>query len=158
MPFEVFGGGTGTPSTLFRTIACRELWGGWRDVREIRDGALHATGADLCQDQPKLVHAYDSADWDVGVPVTYFQGPYDVTTTVAQAQYHFDHHAQVPRQLVSVPEASHAPLTLGLAGRGCADAVWHKLEDAPDDLGTALSTCTQAPAPPIGLTTAPAGP
>ena len=35
-------------SPLFRTIACRELWGSWQSGCEIRDGALRAKGTEVC--------------------------------------------------------------------------------------------------------------
>jgi pimeloyl-ACP methyl ester carboxylesterase len=139
------------PGQLFKTIACRELWGSWKTGREIRDGALHATGADICagsQDKKP----YDSHAWAVRVPITYFQGPHDPTTTVAQATYHVDGQSGVERQVVTVPDASHAPLTLGLQGRKCARAVWQTLA-AAEDLGATLTTCTKTNEPAIELST-----
>jgi pimeloyl-ACP methyl ester carboxylesterase len=77
------------PPQLFRTIACHELWGSWRVGREIRDGGLGAPGEDVCggrgADAP-----YDSKRWPADVPITYFQGPHDPTTTTDQATYHLD--------------------------------------------------------------------
>lgn len=144
----------GTPSELFRTIACRELWGAWQSGRELRDGLLHSTGADLCAGE-SFVAPYDSARYPLTVPISYFQGPYDPTTTVALAKYHLDAHRSSARQFVQVPDASHAPLTLGLAGRGCASAVWTALLRAPDSLATALGTCTQGAETPVELQSLP---
>jgi pimeloyl-ACP methyl ester carboxylesterase len=146
------GVGYGEPGTLFRTIACRELWGGWQTAHEIRDGALRAIGDDLCtgiaRDAP-----YDAAAWQSSVPITYFHGAHDPTTTTAQAEYLFATRERAAQQLVVVPDASHASMTLGLAGRGCAAAVWRALDEDPGRLGEVLRDC--AGGAPIELRTAP---
>ncbi len=129
----------GTPSSLFRTIACRELWGSWRSGREIRGGALNATGEDLCGGAPK-VEPYDAARYLLASPVYYFQGPFDPTTTSSQAEHHFDAQVGAPRAFVTVPDAAHAPLTLGLRERGCSSAAWKAIA-ARLDLTAALATC-----------------
>jgi pimeloyl-ACP methyl ester carboxylesterase len=143
------------PPPLFRTIACRELWGSWRAGREILDGGLRAPGEDVCgghaADAP-----YDSKTRRVDVPITYFQGPHDPTTTLAQATYHLDNHASAPRQFVIVPGASHAPLTLGLQVRGCSESVWQALDVDASGLDAALRAC--AGGDPVELRTLAAAP
>jgi hypothetical protein len=134
---------------LFRAITCHELSSSWLYSRQILNGNLIATGGDVC-DGSGLAEPYDSAHWQPTVPITYFHEPFDPTTTTEQARYHLDNHT-VARQFVTVPGASHASLTLGLAGRGCAPAVWHALSRAADELGTALATCTKPGEPPITL-------
>lgn len=136
IPDEGFDGA----STLFRTIACRELWGSWRSGREIRDGELRAIGTEVCAGEPRT--GYDSAEFLSTVPVTYFHGPFDPTTTTEQAEYHFDSHTGSARELIVVPEASHAPLTLGLAGRGCVEDVWAAIA-GERDMATVLGECEQ---------------
>jgi pimeloyl-ACP methyl ester carboxylesterase len=144
------GVGQGEASPLFRTIACRELFGGWRSGREIRNGELHAVGDDICAGTSfRAAHPYDSKAWSVGAPVTYFHGPFDPTTTTAHAEYHRDGHEDVHRQFVTVPDASHAPLTLGLAARGCAANVWRALESDDAALKSALATCTRGDEAPV---------
>jgi pimeloyl-ACP methyl ester carboxylesterase len=139
-----FMAGTGgPPPELFRTIACRELWGSWQTGREVRDGELRAIGPDLCEGRG-LTAPYDSARWQFRVPVTYFQGPYDPTTTMAQAELHMAAHRSADRQFVVVPGASHAPLTMGLAGRHCAAVVWEALDSDATKLEPTLASCDPA--------------
>lgn len=133
------GASSSSDSQLFMTIACRELWGSWHDGREIRDGTLRATGQDLCTSGSERA-PYDSRAWALHVPITYFQGAHDPTTTVEQAAYHRDGQSQVERDLVMVADASHAPLTLGLRGRKCSSPVWSALATGKG-LAAALKTC-----------------
>ncbi|MBT9558174.1 MAG: alpha/beta hydrolase [Myxococcales bacterium] len=129
---------------LFRTVACQELWGGWLPGRELRAGELHAVGEDLCASG--LERPWDASRYPSQVPVVIFHGPYDPTTDTEQATAAYDAHAGASRAFVTVPDAAHAPLTLGLAARGCAPAVWAALVSAEPDLGAlleeTLSTCT----------------
>lgn len=139
----------GEPSPLFRSIACHELWGNWRSGREISNGALSATGNDICDGLGKT-DPYDSAAWQSQSDIVYFQGPYDPTTTVAHVEYHFAEHPSVHRDLVTVPGASHAPLTLGLAGRGCSREVWLAIL-GDGALGDALTGCAGPGEEPVEL-------
>ncbi|MBK6698267.1 MAG: alpha/beta fold hydrolase [Myxococcales bacterium] len=147
---------SGAPAgELFATIACRELWGSWRVAREIRDGKLEAPGPDICGGAPKAA-PYDSAKYALNATLVYFQGPFDPTTTMAQAEYHFESQSAArARHLVRVPAAAHAPLTLGLKGRGCAKALWSALDKAPQSLAQLLATCTQGGAAPASVTSSP---
>lgn len=129
----------GAPSSLFRTIACRELWGSWHSLREVRNGDLRAIGPEVCGDAFDDA-AYDAADFPVTVPITYFQGGFDPTTTLEQAEYHRATQVEVRRQFVLVPDASHAPLTLGLYGRNCSASIWAAIA-ADEDLQPAIDTC-----------------
>ena len=138
------------PSQLFRTIACRELWGSWQSRREIRKGELFAIGPNVCEGIAKDA-AYDSMNFQSLTPITYFHGPFDPTTTTAQAEYHLRHQPRAARQFVTVPNASHGSLTLGLAGRKCSRAVWETLDKNPEGLATALQTCTKSGEPPVDL-------
>lgn len=131
-------GGFRGASPMFRSIACRELWGNWRTGREIRDGALRATGDDVCS--PGARADYDAADFPSRVPTTYFHGPHDPTTTTEQAEHHFVSRRGAERDFVTVPDASHAPLTLGLAARGCAEDVWAAIA-GERDLAAVLLEC-----------------
>lgn len=144
---------TTRPGELFETVACRELWGDWRTGREIRNGNLEATGANLCGGAPKA-EPWDSAAFQLSTPVVYVQGPFDPTTTVAQAEYHFAHQTSAERRMITVPAAAHAPLTVGLQGRGCAKAVWKAIDAAPQSLASVLAGCTKPGDPAVALKSA----
>ncbi|MBI5514018.1 MAG: hypothetical protein HY909_09645 [Deltaproteobacteria bacterium] len=114
-------------SPMFRAIACRELFGGWRSGRRIERGALVATGDDVCASlPPSHARPYDSAAFVIPSRTYYFLGAHDPATPLAEGRYHFDHQ-RAPRELVTVPDASHGPLTYGLRGHGCASAVWEAI-------------------------------
>lgn len=133
------------PGVLFRTLACRELWGAWRTGRAIQDGALVATGADVCRDGERRVDPFDARDWPHTVPIVAFHGPHDPTTTDAQLDAFLAAQPHTHRTVITVPPASHAPLTLGLAARGCAPGIWQALLTAPDSLTEVVSACAAGP-------------
>ncbi len=151
------GVGKTEPSPMFRTIACREIWGEWKAVREIRDGQLQAIGSDLCEGMNSRTALFDSKNWLVSSPITYFNGPYDPTTTTNQTDYHFKHQTEVERQYITVPNAAHAPLTLGLAARNCATDVWRAFEADAKALENALSNCTRPGEKAVEMLIAPPG-
>lgn len=126
---------------LFSTIACRELWGHWLPGRELSGAELNAVGADLCSGMPR--NDYDSVDYLSTIPAVYFHGPFDPTTTTAQAQYHFDNHHGSVRDFITVPNTAHTPLTLGLAARGCAPQVWQAIR-GQQQLATVVASCAQS--------------
>jgi pimeloyl-ACP methyl ester carboxylesterase len=130
-----------TPLKNFELLACEELWGGWKPERRLEKGKLVAAGRDLCQGKG-LSRPYDSKNWLLSVPIFYFQGPYDPTTTPQQAQYHFEHQtASARRYFTTVAEASHAPMTMGfksLSGPSCAEEVWKAIDQFPRAADLAL--------------------
>ncbi len=132
---------SGPPDSLFRSIACRELWGSWQSDRELRDGELRALGEDACSGEPRT--PYDAAEHPARVPFVYFHGPFDPTTTTAQAEHHFTRPGTGRRDLVTVPDAAHAPLTLGLTARGCAPQVWSAIAGADGALAPVLQACAR---------------
>lgn len=135
------------PSPLFTSIACNELWGSWRSGRVVMNGELRASGEDVCGPGVRAA-TWDSTRFRTDVPIVVFHGPFDPTTTTAQARFFVDGHTPKPR-LVTVPRASHAPLTLGLAGRRCASGVWTALLGGREPLEAALTSCNQGGAEPV---------
>ena len=123
----IYGNFAARPSTpsralLFTSIGCDELWGDWQSGRALRNGDLVAEGPNLCAPGTGKTNPYDSADWQFTAPIYYFQGPFDPTSTLAMARYHFESHARTRRTFVLVNGASHAPLSGGLAP--CARRIW----------------------------------
>lgn len=122
---------------LFKVIGCREIWGEFFPGRNIVNGNLIASGSNVCmgmtKDQP-----YDSKSWQIPVPVFYFQGVYDPTTTLEQAKYHFANQTS-SRKMVVVERASHGPLSVAL--RPCANQIWDAITSSPEKLGDVASAC-----------------
>lgn len=127
---------TQSRAELFLSIGCKELWGNWQSGRALVHGELVATGANICA-APKS-NAFDSRAWQIRAPIYYFQGPFDPTSTLDGARYHYDNQVNARRTFVLVEGASHAPLTGGL--RRCAPQIWRAIVDhAP--MASALAGC-----------------
>ncbi len=144
------------PSSLFQQIGCREIWGRWQSGREIRDGALAVFGEDRCAGIP-FSSPFDVAAYPVRVPTTHLHGPHDPTTTRAQVTHHLRAQRDADRRVVTVPDASHAPLTLGLAGRGCAEAFWTSILEGTPDLQEVEEDCNRGGLPAVEVVEHPAG-
>lgn len=122
---------------IFRAIGCREIWGEFYAGRDVVKGNLTAIGENICS-ETLMTNPYDSKSWQIPVPIYYFQGVYDPTTTLEQAKYHFEHQTS-PRMMVVVEHASHAPLSLAL--RPCADQIWKAITSAPEKLEAVVGSC-----------------
>lgn len=125
---------------LFRVIGCREIWGEFYPGRDIVAGHLIATGENVCKymrmDQP-----YNSKSWQIPVPIYYFQGMHDPTTTLNQATYHFENQSS-QRQMIVVERASHGPLSVAL--RPCANQLWDTITVNPKKLQEVAKACGRA--------------
>src|SRR5262249_33577395 len=60
--------------SLFRAIACNELWGDWREGRTLNSGRLEATGPNICRTRNLPGVPFDSKNWLTRSRVYYFQG------------------------------------------------------------------------------------
>ena len=145
--FMAAASGELTPGTTFRQIACRELWDTWQMGRELRDGRLRAFGDDVCVDLPHL--PFDVADFPTTGPVTYLHGSHDPTTTAAQLAHHAATRPRATRRTYEVPDASHAPLTLGFAGRDCAESFWLSILEGSPTPEEVIAECNAGGAPEV---------
>jgi pimeloyl-ACP methyl ester carboxylesterase len=122
---------------IFKQIDCTEI-----DEKRFNNLVLSSgdliIADNLCGDL-KFTTPYDSAKEKITVPIVYFTGTSDPVTPVYQARYHFDHHREAKRTLVTVPRGAHYPFgsTLGL----CHKALWVSILLDQVDLKQALASC-----------------
>jgi len=132
-------GYTITMSRLFKMIACQEIFGEMYMGRDIQNGQLIAFGDNLCAGLKKN-NPYDSKKWPLKIPIYYFQGERDPTTTLAHAQYHFDHQNISPKRFfLNVKKSAHAPLSITL--KPCAGYIWNLIFAGGDGLEGVLNQC-----------------
>jgi proline iminopeptidase len=122
---------------------CRELFDDGVYARDLVGGAIVPTGADICAQLGfRAERLYDAADYPLTVPIYYFQGNDDPTTTSENAYYHFANQRQANRLYIEVEGAGHGPISMTLASFGCTDAVWTAIAAFPLSIGSALQKCS----------------
>lgn len=114
-------------SPMFLQIACREIFPPDTDV--CRESGIP-------QSNP-----FDSAGWQVEVPLYYVRGANDPITPMQQAQYHFEHQTNPMRTMITVPRAGHAGV---MALLECKDGFWASLLGRAN-LDTSLRACSAKP-------------
>jgi pimeloyl-ACP methyl ester carboxylesterase len=127
---------------IYTAVACRELFAPYRPWY-FRDGEFIVDGPEICPllGAPEYTRPYDSANYPVTVPIYYFIGSNDPSTPPEQGGAHFDKQVRAKRQMVTVRNAGHFPLSFNLAYGGCTGSIWDTIVYAPDLLPWALSTC-----------------
>lgn len=129
------------PNLFFRAIGCGELWTDWYYGRSLENGRLVRSGKNVCEGLDYKT-AYDAAKFLIpaSIPIYYFHGANDPATPMYTALYHFGVQKKTSRQLVTVPGASHAPLTGTL--RPCADEIWAGMF-RQNTLGREFAACSR---------------
>jgi pimeloyl-ACP methyl ester carboxylesterase len=114
-------------SPIFLQIACREVFP--PDTEFCREN-------NIPQSDP-----FDSAVWQIDVPLYYVHGANDPITPVQQAQYHFDHQKNPNRRMITVPRAGHAGV---MALLECKEGFWASILGGAN-LDTSLRSCSAQP-------------
>jgi hypothetical protein len=123
-----------------RELRCREI----EDVTSIRvkmvDGNLvpDYRGSDRVCASAKLIHKWDSADWQIPSPIYYFAGAMDPATFLDQQTYHFHGQHSAPKYFIYIPEAGHATESKVLGD--CYAKLWDAIAAAASP-ANALSGC-----------------
>lgn len=118
---------------LHDIVACHEITETNFRAFALEGGELVRTEAYCTEDA--VDRPYFAGDWQVSMPIYYFNGTNDPNTPMWQAEAHFDAQTGAPRTLVAVAAGGHNPLVLNLndckpdmwaaiaAGAGFVDAV-----------------------------------
>lgn len=138
---------TGRLPLAFTVIACREMWGSFRQIKEVKDGNYNSYGPDICEQEKikPLTQHYDPKDWPINkTPIVYFQGTRDPATPLSGARYHFESQTKALRYFVTVQNVAHPVLTMALRFKVCSVPIWKaidKLQQDPKQLEAALKIC-----------------
>ncbi len=126
---------TAAKTRLYKEIACREFVPDVRDVKydfTWENGDLGIADTNLCQGM-KFDREYDSAMYQVPVPVYYFAGDSDPITPTAQWKAHFEGQ-QGPKIATTVTGGGHPALSVNLAD--CSSQIWETLLKNPEIEGS----------------------
>lgn len=126
-------------TNIFKALGCQELFGSWGKYIFLQNGEL-AYSEDVCGGF-KYDNQYDSKNWQISVPIIYFQGPFDPATPIASARYHFENQTSSKRLFVAVDKAAHAPLSGSLYFLKCSAAVWNAIGTDFNSIEDSLKTC-----------------
>lgn len=122
---------------------CRELFDDGVYARDFSGGRFVNVGENICQRFGfRFERPYDSAAYPLTMPIYYFQGDDDPTTTPANAHDHFINQRRTNRAYFEIGGAGHGPISATLASLGCTDAVWNAIAVFPLSLGSALQGCS----------------
>lgn len=129
--FEGFG-------TSFITIACREFAADFLSRPLLVNGHF-STDGNLCNDF-ELDAKFDSANYQLEVPIIYFQGSNDAATSMKQARYHYQFQTHAPKKsFVTVGEAGHNSFQLSLSS--CKESLWNAILTNHEITSSDLKSC-----------------
>src|SRR6185369_4262394 len=129
---------------MYKQVACRELFPGTPDAAldlHFVHGHLieeHPGEATMCAPGVELTAPFDSAKLQFSAKLYDFIGEDDVECTLAQGNYHFEHH-QGPAVRIVTLKGGHASLQVNQAA--CASEILESIAQGGDDLETVLSLC-----------------
>ncbi len=126
---------TAAKTRLYKEIACREFVPDVRDVKydfTWENGDLGIANTSLC-DGKKFDREYDSAQYQIPVPVYYFAGDADPITPTAQWKAHFDGQ-QGQKLATTVTGGGHPALSVNMSD--CSQQVWDSILQHPEFEGS----------------------
>lgn len=125
---------------LYKQIACNEIVDDYGPENNfvLTAGKLTQISQSYC-DGIKLSRPFDSAKYQVRIPLYYFNGTLDPATPLTQARFHFDNQVSAPKVFVTVEDGGHAALSL--SSSPCLAKIWNKIAEGQLDLGDAIPSC-----------------
>lgn len=127
-------------SRLYKQIACNEIVDdyGPENNFQLTEGRLVPVSQSYCGEL-KLSRPFDSAKYQIQVPIYYFEGTFDPATPMTQARYHFDHQTSAPKVFVTVDEGGHGALSFSASL--CSSNIWKLIGEGQLDLSASLQSC-----------------
>jgi pimeloyl-ACP methyl ester carboxylesterase len=126
---------------LATVLHCTETEGSVHD-RAFINGRFVETGSDIC---PALglqfIKPYDSAQYPLDVPIYYFEGADDPTTSPENAKYHFDNQTRADRVFTLIGDGGHTALSGTLRETGCTPAIYDAILSNPSRVSAAIREC-----------------
>ena len=112
-------------------------------TRDLVNGEIVNTGSDKCPGwNLRHIRPYDSADYPVvTVPIYYFEGTRDPTTSPENAYHHFVTQTQTNRLLIWVVAGGHTDLSGTLHQMGCTPGIFEAIAMNGTGLRAALDQC-----------------
>jgi len=122
----------------FITITCHEFAEDFF-ARPLLLTGHFSTDGNLCNDS-ELISKFDSADYQLEVPIIYFQGTNDAATSMKQAQYHYKFQTHTPKKsFVNVSEAGHISFQFSLFS--CKEKLWNTILTNQELTSNDLKSC-----------------
>lgn len=125
---------------LYKQIACNEIVDDYGPENNfvLTAGKLTQISQGYCEGI-KLSRPFDSAKYQVRVPLYYFEGTLDPATPLTQARFHFDNQVSAPKVFITVEDGGHAALSLSASP--CLGKIWNKIAEGQIDLAEEIQSC-----------------
>ncbi len=129
---------------VYRNIMCREITAesnGPQPDQLIGGELVRTPDPSFCAGL-SLDHPFNAANFQITVPIFYFQGTDDANTPYWQARYHYDQQNSSKKFFTTVFGVAHGIPLGGLVD--CKDQVWSSIFGSGRGLKAALAACPQA--------------